>query len=116
LEEQTEKARNLDYQRNHQNIDQTQEQNLGTYIHYQHGQLLQNEAINSYQTEAPDKQIFGQIIDYAEHRKEMGMKSAGGEIVQVQGGHIVRSTGRKDRHSKVYTAKGPRDRRVFKTG
>lgn len=40
------------------------------------------------------------------------MKGAGGEIVQVQGGHIVRSTGRKDRHSKVYTAKGPRDRRV----
>ncbi|XP_054789757.1 transcription factor TCP4-like [Prosopis cineraria] len=45
--------------------------------------------------------------------KGMGMKSAGGgEIVQVQGGHIVRSTGRKDRHSKVYTSKGPRDRRV----
>ncbi|XP_057955568.1 transcription factor TCP4 [Malania oleifera] len=43
----------------------------------------------------------------------MGMKSStGGEIIQVQGGHIVRSTGRKDRHSKVYTAKGPRDRRV----
>lgn len=40
------------------------------------------------------------------------MKGAGGEIVQVQGGHIVRSTGRKDRHSKVSTAKGPRDRRV----
>ncbi|CAN4103264.1 unnamed protein product [Withania somnifera] len=36
----------------------------------------------------------------------------GGEIVQVEGGHIIRSTGRKDRHSKVYTAKGPRDRRV----
>ncbi|KAJ4981010.1 hypothetical protein NE237_031847 [Protea cynaroides] len=35
-----------------------------------------------------------------------------GEIVKVQGGHIVRSTGRKDRHSKVCTAKGPRDRRV----
>ncbi|XP_010558868.1 PREDICTED: transcription factor TCP10-like, partial [Tarenaya hassleriana] len=45
----------------------------------------------------------------------MGLKSSGpggGEIVQVQGGHIVRATGRKDRHSKVYTAKGPRDRRV----
>ncbi|GMG98545.1 hypothetical protein Nepgr_000385 [Nepenthes gracilis] len=40
------------------------------------------------------------------------MKGAGGEIVQVQGGHIIRATGRKDRHSKVYTAKGPRDRRV----
>ncbi|KAK4745378.1 hypothetical protein SAY87_011690 [Trapa incisa] len=37
---------------------------------------------------------------------------SGGEIVQVQGGHIIRSTGRKDRHSKVYTSKGPRDRRV----
>ncbi|XP_044501804.1 transcription factor TCP4-like [Mangifera indica] len=38
--------------------------------------------------------------------------NSGGEIVEVQGGHIVRSTGRKDRHSKVCTAKGPRDRRV----
>ncbi|KAM1078237.1 hypothetical protein FF1_025379 [Malus domestica] len=42
----------------------------------------------------------------------MGMEGCGGEIVEVQGGHIVRSTGRKDRHSKIYTAKGPRDRRV----
>ncbi|CAI9088762.1 OLC1v1023184C1 [Oldenlandia corymbosa var. corymbosa] len=41
-----------------------------------------------------------------------GMRSTVGEIVEVQGGHIVRSTGRKDRHSKVCTAKGPRDRRV----
>lgn len=38
--------------------------------------------------------------------------SVAGEIVPVQGGHILRSTGRKDRHSKVFTAKGPRDRRV----
>ncbi|XP_073126064.1 transcription factor PCF5-like [Henckelia pumila] len=36
----------------------------------------------------------------------------GSEIVQVEGGHIIRATGRKDRHSKVFTAKGPRDRRV----
>lgn len=36
----------------------------------------------------------------------------GGEILQVQGGHIVRSMGRKDRHSKVFTTKGPRDRRL----
>ncbi|XP_010915589.1 transcription factor TCP4 [Elaeis guineensis] len=41
-----------------------------------------------------------------------GGLSGAGEIVEVQGGHIVRSTGRKDRHSKVCTAKGPRDRRV----
>ncbi|KAK7257379.1 hypothetical protein RIF29_31317 [Crotalaria pallida] len=42
----------------------------------------------------------------------MGMRNTGGEIVQVDGGHIIRSTSRKDRHSKVYTSKGPRDRRV----
>lgn len=40
------------------------------------------------------------------------MRTNVGDIVQVEGGHIVRSTGRKDRHSKVYTSKGPRDRRV----
>nr|QCA48047.1 TCP12 [Petunia x hybrida] len=39
-------------------------------------------------------------------------RATGEEIVQVEGGHILRSTSRKDRHSKVYTAKGPRDRRV----
>ncbi|XP_074588541.1 LOW QUALITY PROTEIN: transcription factor TCP4-like [Curcuma longa] len=38
--------------------------------------------------------------------------SAVGEVVEVQGGHVVRATGRKDRHSKVCTAKGPRERRV----
>ncbi|KAM7492544.1 hypothetical protein LguiA_035465 [Lonicera macranthoides] len=42
----------------------------------------------------------------------LGLRNTGGEIVEVQGGHIVRSIGRKDRHSKVCTAKGPRDRRV----
>ncbi|KAK4770175.1 hypothetical protein SAY87_030707 [Trapa incisa] len=41
-----------------------------------------------------------------------GSSCGGREIVEVEGGHIVRSTGRKDRHSKVYTSKGPRDRRV----
>ncbi|WOK97186.1 hypothetical protein Cni_G05894 [Canna indica] len=40
------------------------------------------------------------------------LRGAAGEIVEVEGGHIVRSTGRKDRHSKVCTVKGPRDRRV----
>lgn len=41
-----------------------------------------------------------------------GTTGGAGEIVQVDGGHILRATGRKDRHSKVYTSKGPRDRRV----
>ncbi|KAL2523536.1 Transcription factor TCP4 [Abeliophyllum distichum] len=42
----------------------------------------------------------------------LGTRNTGGEIVEVQGGHVVRSIGRKDRHSKVCTSKGPRDRRV----
>ncbi|KAI3457393.1 hypothetical protein Pfo_014056 [Paulownia fortunei] len=46
------------------------------------------------------------------HPTSSRLRNTGGEIVEVQGGHIVRSTGRKDRHSKVCTAKGPRDRRV----
>ncbi|KAL6627197.1 hypothetical protein ACP70R_030923 [Stipagrostis hirtigluma subsp. patula] len=48
----------------------------------------------------------------ASHSRVRGGGGGGGEIVAVQGGHIVRSTGRKDRHSKVCTARGPRDRRV----
>ncbi|KAJ8556141.1 hypothetical protein K7X08_022899 [Anisodus acutangulus] len=39
-------------------------------------------------------------------------RATGGEIIQVEGGHILRSTGQKYRYSKVYTSKGPRDRRV----
>ncbi|XP_073115267.1 transcription factor TCP4 [Elaeis guineensis] len=47
------------------------------------------------------------------HNSRMGgLRGAAGEVVEVSGGHIVRSTGRKDRHSKVCTAKGLRDRRV----
>ncbi|CAI9783719.1 unnamed protein product [Fraxinus pennsylvanica] len=40
------------------------------------------------------------------------VKRAKGEIIEVHGGRIVRSNGGKDRHSKVCTARGPRDRRV----
>lgn len=43
---------------------------------------------------------------------KMRLKNAGGKVLEVQGGRIIRSFGRKDRHSKVCTSKGPRDRRV----
>ncbi|KAK9265623.1 hypothetical protein L1049_021507 [Liquidambar formosana] len=43
---------------------------------------------------------------------KLRLKCTQGKIVEVQGGHVVRSIGRKDRHSKVCTSKGPRDRRV----
>ncbi|MED6170553.1 transcription factor [Stylosanthes scabra] len=59
---------------------------------------------------------MGETHPHRPTSSRLGMRAVagggGGEIVEVQGGHIVRSTGRKDRHSKVCTAKGPRDRRV----
>ncbi|GLT76335.1 hypothetical protein SLA2020_480040 [Shorea laevis] len=55
---------------------------------------------------------MGESHRQAATSSRLGIRHAAGEIVEVQGGHIVRSTGRKDRHSKVCTAKGPRDRRV----
>lgn len=66
----------------------------------------------------PSSSSLGQNVEHATLRGKMGetsrlgIRNTVGEIVEVQGGHIVRSTGRKDRHSKVCTAKGPRDRRV----
>uniref|UniRef100_A0ACD5VLL7 Uncharacterized protein n=1 Tax=Avena sativa TaxID=4498 RepID=A0ACD5VLL7_AVESA len=54
----------------------------------------------------------GELVSAATPAARVRGGGGGGEIVAVQGGHIVRSTGRKDRHSKVCTARGPRDRRV----
>uniref|UniRef100_A0ACD5VX13 Uncharacterized protein n=1 Tax=Avena sativa TaxID=4498 RepID=A0ACD5VX13_AVESA len=54
----------------------------------------------------------GELVSAATPARVRGGGGGGGEIVAVQGGHIVRATGRKDRHSKVCTARGPRDRRV----
>ena len=46
--------------------------------------------------------------------KERSKSTKGGEVVEVNGGHIAQAQaiGRKDRHSKVCTSKGPRDRRL----
>ncbi|KAK1439626.1 hypothetical protein QVD17_05446 [Tagetes erecta] len=62
----------------------------------------------------PFHQFNHQLKQKATRPSRLGLRNNGdgGEIVEVQGGHIVRSTGRKDRHSKVCTAKGTRDRRV----
>lgn len=55
-----------------------------------------------------ERKTMGENQNQHQHKQSSRL----GEIVEVEGGHIVRSTGRKDRHSKVCTAKGPRDRRV----
>ncbi|CAL9107120.1 unnamed protein product [Musa acuminata var. zebrina] len=75
--------------------------------HSHHGSLgLHQLALHHHQQQQQREQR-------AQTHSRLGrLRAAGGEIVEVQGGHIVRSTGRKDRHSKVCTAKGPRDRRV----
>ncbi|ONK68977.1 uncharacterized protein A4U43_C05F18000 [Asparagus officinalis] len=57
-----------------------------------------------------ENQIRGSILQQAPLPKKPS--SISGKIIPANGGHIVRATGRKDRHSKVYTAKGVRDRRV----
>lgn len=62
-----------------------------------------------------EEEVGGRTIPLGKKRCRSGSgehAGMGGEIVEVEGGHIVRSRGRKDRHSKVCTAKGPRDRRV----
>ncbi|KAL3612276.1 hypothetical protein D5086_003296 [Populus alba] len=83
---------------------------------------LQPSKKRSYFLSSSSSTLQEQGLEYARkmgesHRQaatssRLGIRNTVGEIVEVQGGHIVRSTGRKDRHSKVCTAKGPRDRRV----
>lgn len=55
--------------------------------------------------------IEGTRISLEHASSELRLKK-GAERVQVRRGHIARSIGKKDRHSKVCTSKGPRDRRV----
>ncbi|KAF8411021.1 hypothetical protein HHK36_003560 [Tetracentron sinense] len=108
----------------HQHLEELQQQQQQQQHLYGR---LDGESLDFHQTQTPKKRSSlpssEQSIEYARFRERMGernhqsssrlgIRNTGGEIVEVQGGHIVRSTGRKDRHSKVCTAKGPRDRRV----
>lgn len=43
---------------------------------------------------------------------KLKLKRRKGEVIDVHGGRIVRSMGRKDRHSKVCTTRGTKERRV----
>ncbi|KAI3803516.1 hypothetical protein L1987_31670 [Smallanthus sonchifolius] len=126
-EEKEEKQEFHGFHQNHHQLQQNRQQRGG------HGGVAQPSKKRSYfdhagEEYAPEK--MGENYQYnnqqiqqhhqqnqqqqqqASSSSRLGLRSSGGEIVEVQGGHIVRSTGRKDRHSKVCTAKGPRDRRV----
>ncbi|KAE8770583.1 Transcription factor PCF5 [Hordeum vulgare] len=80
----------------------------GNHHHHMHQFTAQAQPPPASQTRARGGR-GGEMVPATPARVRGG---GGGEIVAVQGGHIVRSTGRKDRHSKVCTARGPRDRRV----
>ncbi|XP_050208549.1 transcription factor TCP3-like [Mercurialis annua] len=95
--------KNLDFQQN-LIYQETQE-----HLHPQLFQINQDYSVLPSNSEVVASRESSQNV---KSRERTRMKGSVGEIVQVQGGHIVRSIGRKDRHSKVCTAKGPRDRRV----
>ncbi|KAL0363437.1 UNVERIFIED_CONTAM: Transcription factor TCP4 [Sesamum calycinum] len=59
----------------------------------------------------PQKLLQDQDFNIASANLKAKRRTAG-EIIEVHGGRILRSAGRKDRHSKVCTARGTRDRRV----
>ncbi|XP_022845807.1 transcription factor TCP3-like isoform X1 [Olea europaea var. sylvestris] len=50
--------------------------------------------------------------DFHQASSKLKLKIRKREVKDVHGGRIVRPTGRKDRHSKVCTKRGPKDRRV----
>jgi len=109
-----------------QNTESQQDQNQLLYqrldTQQQQQSPLQPSKKRSYFLSSSSSTLQEQGLEYARKMGEshhqaatssrLGIRNTVGEIVEVQGGHIVRSTGRKDRHSKVCTAKGPRDRRV----
>ncbi|XP_059661454.1 transcription factor TCP4-like, partial [Cornus florida] len=129
-QDQSEKEKELAFHgHNHLYLPQVQDQHqllygrLDAQNHQQQQQPPQPHKKRSY---LPSSSSLGQNVEHARLQEKMGdthqhhqtvssrlgLRNAGGDIVEVHGGHIVRSTGRKDRHSKVCTAKGPRDRRV----
>ncbi|TKY49153.1 Transcription factor TCP3 [Spatholobus suberectus] len=101
LEEENEsdkKRLSLDPQRKHHQLHHRQEEQQRGYLQPQRKRAFSGSVEHAGTTSSRQGMVRG--------------GGGGGEIVEVEGGHIVRSTGRKDRHSKVCTAKGPRDRRV----
>ncbi|XP_009624902.1 transcription factor TCP17-like [Nicotiana tomentosiformis] len=64
----------------------------------------------------PKHQNNTQCPSYKEEIKKVSPKKkpkrTNTDVIEVHRSRIVRATGRKDRHSKVSTASGPRDRRV----
>ncbi|KAL0328886.1 UNVERIFIED_CONTAM: Transcription factor TCP4 [Sesamum calycinum] len=54
--------------------------------------------------------LMQEVLHFASPKSKAKKRKA--EMIEVPGDRIVRPAGRKDRHSKVCTARGPRDRRL----
>ncbi|KAK6124219.1 hypothetical protein DH2020_042055 [Rehmannia glutinosa] len=67
----------------------------------------------SKQSSGPKKRLIMQKAGFSlAPSQKLKAKRRKTEIIEIHGGRIIRSAGRKDRHSKVCTARGTRDRRV----
>ncbi|XP_057470966.1 transcription factor PCF6-like [Actinidia eriantha] len=97
-------SRNLHHQSDEEDQEQNQNQNEPSA-----SQNRPPKHTLSAPNSVPKKLSLARIRERAQGIRERTR----GQIVEVQGGRILRSiTGRKDRHSKVCTARGPRDRRL----
>ncbi|KAM3204315.1 hypothetical protein P3L10_027724 [Capsicum annuum] len=103
-----EEKKDESFQENAQEILQSDYQN-------QHLQQLPNYFTSSSATLVQKHQSNTQCPSHEEVKKVLlkrKPKRAKQDVMEVHGSRIVRATGRKDRHSKVSTASGPKDRRV----
>lgn len=86
-----------------------QENDIGNLqSHYQNQQMPQS--VYKKQEKWANFTVSEQELNKGTRR--MKPKRAKTDVIEGHGGRIIRATGRKDRHSKVSTAKGPKDRRV----
>ncbi|CAB4276197.1 unnamed protein product [Prunus armeniaca] len=96
---------------------QSQKRLIGQYQHVQEPPNygpLNGKMLNTHIAKSSRKSCYSMSSSSSSHlaSEQAEINNARyGKIVKVHGGHIVRSTARKERHSKVYTSKGPRDRR-----
>ncbi|CAN4084143.1 unnamed protein product [Withania somnifera] len=85
-------------------------ENLRTYYQNQHFQQQLQQLLCQKPAKSVNFTACEQELKKVTRRMEP--KRAKTDVIEVHGGRIIRATGRKDRHSKVSTAKGPKDRRV----
>ncbi|KAL8511575.1 hypothetical protein ACS0TY_018108 [Phlomoides rotata] len=90
--------------------DASNKQTFLTYNYNHHFEQTYDFTANSLiplNQKSPDFDFASQNLKSQKRRAEVFESHGGGG-----GGRVLQSTGRKDRHSKVRTARGPRDRRV----